>query len=49
MDVWYVDHRSLRLDARILWRTLFAVLARRGITAPGSDSMPEFRGTEVRS
>jgi lipopolysaccharide/colanic/teichoic acid biosynthesis glycosyltransferase len=22
LDVWYVEHWSLRLDARILWRTL---------------------------
>jgi lipopolysaccharide/colanic/teichoic acid biosynthesis glycosyltransferase len=49
MDVWYVDHRSLLLDARIVWKTIFAVLARRGINAPGSDSMPEFRGRAVRS
>ena len=49
MDVWYVDHRSLLLDARIVWKTIFAVLGRRGINAPGSDSMPEFRGTAVRS
>jgi lipopolysaccharide/colanic/teichoic acid biosynthesis glycosyltransferase len=49
MDVWYVDHRSLRLDARIVWKTILVVLGRRGINAPGSDSMPEFRGTAVRS
>jgi lipopolysaccharide/colanic/teichoic acid biosynthesis glycosyltransferase len=44
MDVWYVDHRSLALDARIVLKTLVVVLGRRGINAPGSDSMPEFRG-----
>jgi lipopolysaccharide/colanic/teichoic acid biosynthesis glycosyltransferase len=48
MDVWYVDHRSLGLDARIVWRTIFAVVARRGINAPGSDSMHEFQGRAVR-
>lgn len=48
MDVWYVDHRSLALDARILWRTLATVVGRRGVTAPGSDSMPEFEGRAVR-
>jgi lipopolysaccharide/colanic/teichoic acid biosynthesis glycosyltransferase len=49
MDVWYVDHRSLALDARIVLKTISAVLSRRGINAPGSDSMPEFQGREVRS
>lgn len=47
LDVWYVDHWSLALDARILARTLWIVLSRRGITASGSDSMPEFRGSAV--
>jgi lipopolysaccharide/colanic/teichoic acid biosynthesis glycosyltransferase len=45
LDVWYVDHRSLVLDLRILARTLPAVVLRRGISAPGSSTMPEFRGS----
>ena len=49
LDVWYVDHWSLALDARILARTVWIVLARRGITAAGSDSMPEFPGSTVPS
>ena len=49
LDVWYVDHWSLSLDARILARTVWIVLARRGITAAGSDSMPEFTGSTVAS
>src|SRR5690606_36998941 len=32
MDVWYVDHRSLSLDLRILLRTIGAVVRRDGIT-----------------
>ncbi|MET0554018.1 MAG: sugar transferase [Vicinamibacteria bacterium] len=48
MDVWYVDHRSLALDALIVWKTIFAVLGRRGITAPASETMPEFEGRAVR-
>jgi lipopolysaccharide/colanic/teichoic acid biosynthesis glycosyltransferase len=47
LDVWYVDNWSLALDARILARTVWTVLGRRGITAAGSDSMPEFRGSAV--
>jgi lipopolysaccharide/colanic/teichoic acid biosynthesis glycosyltransferase len=48
LDVWYVDHWSLFLDLRILARTLPAVFRRRGISAPGSATMPEFRGNEAR-
>ena len=49
LDVWYVDHWSLALDLRILARTLPAVLGRRGISAPGSATMPEFQGDQKRS
>ncbi len=44
MDVWYVDNVSLALDIRILRRTLAAVLTRRGISAEGHATMPEFLG-----
>lgn len=44
MDVWYVDHRSLWLDLRILAATATSVLLRRGISAPGEATMPKFRG-----
>ena len=47
-DVWYVDHRSLLLDARILLRTVLLVLRREGIAASGHATMPEFRGRAVR-
>ena len=42
LDVWYVDNWSLRLDLRILWMTLSAVLRREGISAPGHATMPRF-------
>jgi lipopolysaccharide/colanic/teichoic acid biosynthesis glycosyltransferase len=45
LDVWYVDHQSLSLDARILARTVRAVLSRRGVSADGHATMPEFMGT----
>ena len=48
LDVWYVDHRSLALNARICARTVVLLLRRHGVTAPGDPTMPEFRGT-VRS
>jgi lipopolysaccharide/colanic/teichoic acid biosynthesis glycosyltransferase len=44
-DVWYVDHRSLALDLRILAETVKVVLRREGIAAPGAVTWHEFRGT----
>lgn len=44
-DVWYVENRSLALDLKIMWRTLFKVLARDGISAEGDATMPRFRGS----
>lgn len=44
LDVWYVDNRSLGLDLRILFRTVWQVLRRDGISAPGDATMPEFLG-----
>ena len=42
-DVWYVEHRSLWLDLSILFRTVWQVITRQGISAPGDATMPEFR------
>lgn len=44
LDVWYVDHSSLWLDVKILWRTVRKVLVRDGISAPGDATMPKFEG-----
>lgn len=44
LDVWYVDHRSLWLDARILWMTVRKVLLREGVSAQGEVTMPTFEG-----
>ncbi len=43
-DVWYVDHWSLPLDARILARTLVCAFKRQGISAQQHSTMPEFSG-----
>jgi sugar transferase EpsL len=43
-DVWYVDHWSLRLDAKILMITLWKVLTREGISQPGQATAEEFMG-----
>ena len=45
LDVWYVDHLSLKLDLTILWRTAGRVLAARGINAPGQATTTAFRGS----
>jgi len=45
LDVWYVDHRSLALDLRILARTIALVLRRQGLTAQGQATMSEFLGS----
>jgi lipopolysaccharide/colanic/teichoic acid biosynthesis glycosyltransferase len=44
LDVWYVEHRSLLLDVRILIRTLRTVLSREGIHAEGHATMRPFTG-----
>lgn len=44
LDVWYVDHRSALLDAKILGLTLVNVVARRGISADGHATAPRFTG-----
>ncbi|HCR36963.1 MAG TPA: sugar transferase [Opitutae bacterium] len=45
MDVWYVDHQTLGLDLKILFLTLWQVVSREGINAPGEATMPFFRGS----
>lgn len=45
LDVWYVDHRTLRLDVAILARTVTQVVSGRGVSAPGHATMEPFRGT----
>jgi lipopolysaccharide/colanic/teichoic acid biosynthesis glycosyltransferase len=49
LDVWYVDNASLALDARIIAKTIGAVVTRRGVTAPGEASMSYFTGYEQPS
>jgi sugar transferase EpsL len=47
LDVWYVDHLSLRVDLRILAKTMIKVLQRDGISADGSATMPKFTGSNA--
>ena len=43
-DVWYVEHRSIGLDIRILWLTVVKVCKRDGISQTGQATMQEFWG-----
>ena len=47
LDTWYVDHRSLALDLRILARTVPAVLRGTGVRAEGAATAHEFVGTSA--
>jgi len=48
LDLWYIEHRSWRLDARILWRTARMVVTGHGLyrgetpawTEPGDEPRP---------
>jgi len=46
LDLWYVDHRSLWLDTKILGLTIRKVILREGITARGEATMARFTGGE---
>jgi lipopolysaccharide/colanic/teichoic acid biosynthesis glycosyltransferase len=45
LDVWYVDHRSFRLDLEILGKTVTQVFGGHGVSAPGHATMEPFRGS----
>jgi lipopolysaccharide/colanic/teichoic acid biosynthesis glycosyltransferase len=44
LDIWYVEHRTWTLDARILLQTPLVVLHGRGVSHDGHATMPEFKG-----
>ena len=46
LDVWYVDHRCLWLDLRILAMTVWQVARGRGVSAEGQATMTEFLGED---
>jgi len=43
-DIWYVDHVSLSLDLKILYKTIQKVFKRDGINSDTSVTMEEFKG-----
>jgi len=44
LDVWYVDHQSFWLDAKIMWMTVLKVIKSEGVSAEGMKTMPRFTG-----
>ena len=46
LDVWYVDNKSLLLDAKILFFTFLKVFKRSGINSSKTETMPEFTGSK---
>ncbi len=43
-DVWYVDHRSLMLDLKIIFMTFATVLSAHGISSGDAATVAEFTG-----
>ena len=46
LDVWYADHISPSLDARIIWMTIKKVFKTEGISQDGHATMPHFKGSK---
>ena len=49
LDVWYVDHQSFWLDLRIFLITIWKVIRREGVSAPGEATTVPFTGSCVDS
>lgn len=47
-DIYYVDHISLWLDIKIIFKTVAVVLKREGISSETSATMEEFMGSESK-
>jgi sugar transferase EpsL len=45
LDVWYVDHVSVWLDAKIIALTVWKIVKREGISQPGQATAEEFKGS----
>ncbi|KGD63478.1 sugar transferase [Alcanivorax nanhaiticus] len=48
LDVWYVENRTLWLDIKILFLTVWKVLKRDGISQKGEATMTKFTGSGQR-
>jgi len=48
LDVWYVEHLSLKVDMNILGLTLLRIVRPSGISEPGAATMSKFTGNARR-
>lgn len=46
-DLYYVEHQSLWLDLTILYKTIFTVIYRKGVSSRNSVTMEEFMGSRA--
>jgi len=44
LDVWYVEHKSMFLDMKIIFLTILRVISGSGVSQPGSKTMTKFKG-----
>lgn len=47
-DVWYVDNHNIRIDFKIMWKTVGVMTRRDGINAPGHVGPSLFQGNEPK-
>lgn len=47
LDTWYVEHQSLSLDLKIMYKTIQKVLCKEDIHAEGEVTMSKFTGNDV--
>ena len=47
LDVWYVEHRSLPLDLKLLALSSWKALTREGVNQPGRATVDYYRGEET--
>lgn len=45
-DLWYVEHRSFILDLKIIFKALWMVISREGISYGDEATMPRFTGSQ---
>lgn len=46
LDTWYVEHQSTLLDFKIMFKTVYKVLAKDDISAEGEATMTKFTGSK---
>jgi sugar transferase EpsL len=44
LDEWYVDHQTIFVDLKILFKTIWLALTSQGISQPGYATAEEFHG-----